>query len=86
VDLKTIVITWMDGPAASYENATTNVLNGVLHVYLYKVTGSGAKIMNQEWHFPISNIRAWGPAEWGGDHGILLHAENLREPGRAPGS
>lgn len=75
--MDTIVVTWMDGLTGVYENASTNVLNGVLHVYLHAVTGSGAKITTGAWHHPISNIRAWGPEKWAGDHGILLPPDNV---------
>jgi len=73
MDLKTIVITWMDSNVGVYENATASVLNGVLHVNLYRVTETtGVRTLTGTWHFPISNIRAWGPEEWGGQHGILM--------------
>lgn len=76
MDLRTVVITWMDSNVAAYENATTSVLNGVLHVYLYRVAEtSGVRTLSGTWHFPISNIRAWGPEEWGGQHGALLTAQ-----------
>lgn len=66
MNLTTIVITWMDGRVIIYENSMANVLNGVLHVHVYK------GVLDKSWHFPISNIRAWGPEEWGGEHGLLM--------------
>jgi hypothetical protein len=69
---KTIVITWMDSNVGVYENASASVLNGVLHIHLHRVNEvTGIKTLTGTWHFPISNIRAWGPEEWGGQHGIL---------------
>jgi hypothetical protein len=64
--LKTIVVTWMDGPAVTYADVTTSDLNGTLHVYRYR-TGSPEPI--GEWHFPTCNIRSWGPRAWEADHG-----------------
>ena len=59
----TIVITWMDGPVATYEDATASVLNGVLHIH--RRDRGGAPV--GEWHFPTNNIRAWGPRMWTAD-------------------
>jgi hypothetical protein len=70
--MDTIIITWMDSSVGIYENAKASVLNGVLNVYLHQVNPvSGVKTLAGAWHFPISNIRAWGPEEWDGQHGIL---------------
>jgi len=63
---KTIVITWMDGPVATYENAAASVLEGVLHITIYSAPPRGAPV--DEWHFPASNIRAWGPRAWEANH------------------
>ena len=61
MDLQTIVITWMDGPTAAYEDAHASVINGVLNIYAYV---GPSHVLRNEWHFPISNIRAWGPRAW----------------------
>jgi len=58
---KTLVITWMDGPTATYTDVTTTDLNGTLHIFQYR-QGSPAPV--DEWHFPTVNIRAWGPRSW----------------------
>lgn len=60
----------MDGVVATYENATASVLNGVLRIRLH--AGPPAGILMRSWNFPISNIRAWGPEEREGQHGVLL--------------
>ncbi len=83
MDLKTIVITWMDGPVVAYDNATANVLNGVLNIYLYKLHAL-TRILDRAWHFPLTNIRAWGPEEWEGQNGVLL-TYNSDPRGTAPG-
>lgn len=61
MDLKTIVVTWMDGEVASYEDATATVLDGILHIHTY---AGSASMLKDEWHFPAFSIRAWGPREW----------------------
>lgn len=66
MDLKTFVITWMDGEIATYENVTASVLNGELHVQQY--TSAGNLIRGADWHFPLSNIRARGPRPWAHNH------------------
>lgn len=48
----------MDGEERTYEDVTTSVLNGVLHIHQY--LGTTRTLIN-EWHFPISNIRVWNP-------------------------
>ena len=63
--LKTIVVTWMDGPVATYADVTTSDLNGTLHVYQYR-NGSAEPV--GEWHFPTYNIRSWGPRAWEANH------------------
>lgn len=63
VDLKTITITWMDGVSETYRNVATSVRDGVLHVHRYT---SVTNQLTGEWHFPISNIRVWGPANGNG--------------------
>ena len=60
--LKTVVITWMDGPVATYENVTASVLNGEVHIQQY--TPGGVLLPGKDWHFPIANIRARGAVPW----------------------
>lgn len=67
VDLRTIFVTWMDGEISHYDDATASVREGVLHVHVYK---HGMPV--DEWHFPASNIRAWGPRPWTSNHGPQL--------------
>ncbi len=55
MDLK---ITWMDGITEIYENVTTSVRDGVLHVHEYDKRHA----LIGEWHFPTANIRVWAPA------------------------
>jgi hypothetical protein len=64
MDLKTIVVTWMDGKTATYQDASSQIINGVLNIYTYY--GIRRTVLS-EWHFPISNIRAWGPGAWNPD-------------------
>ena len=52
---ETIVVTWMDGKIATYEDITFGIREGCLHIYDETVV---------RWRFPISNIRAWGPQPW----------------------
>ena len=59
--LKTVVVTWMDGPVAAYEDAMASVREGVLHITIYSPP-RGAQI--REWHFPTYNIRSWGSQAW----------------------
>jgi hypothetical protein len=76
----TIIITWMDSNVGVYENAKASVLNGVLHVYLHEVNPvTGVRTPAGAWHFPISNIRAWGPEAWDGKHGALMTQESRQE-------
>jgi hypothetical protein len=63
VDLKTITITWMDGVTETYPHVTTIVRDGVLHVHQYT---SVTNTLAAEWHFPITNIRVWAPADSNG--------------------
>lgn len=70
MDLKTIVVTWKDGEVATYEDATASVREGILHIHIYHAP-RGSLI--GEWHFPASNIRAWGPRRWqanGSERGV----------------
>lgn len=63
MDLSTIVITWMDGTVKTYEDATASVRDGELHIHVYR-----RGIPTEQWHFPISNIRARGPRRWEANH------------------
>lgn len=63
--LKTVVVTWMDGPVATYEDAAASVREGVLHITIYSAP-QGVPV--DEWHFPASNIRSWGPRAWQANH------------------
>lgn len=65
MDLKKIKVTWMDNVEETYEDVTTSVHEGVLHVHQY--VGS-ARMLRNEWHFPISNIRVWSPLTNGSHH------------------
>lgn len=60
VDLKTIVVLWMDDRRETYADVQTQVLNGALHISQYKATTRGRL---NEWHLPLSNIRIWYPAD-----------------------
>jgi hypothetical protein len=55
----------MDGEVTTYENVTVSVLSGTLHIFQYQRT-QPAPI--GEWHFPVVNIRAWGPEKWEPGH------------------
>ena len=61
IDLETVVVTWMDGPVATYKHAATSDINGTLYVYLYDENGRGPL---KTWLFPSANIRACGPEPW----------------------
>lgn len=65
MDLKTVVITWMDGLIATYEHVTASVLNGEVHIQQY--TPAGVLLTGKDWHFPLGNIRARGPVPWAED-------------------
>ena len=58
MNLKTIRVTWMNELKEVYEDVTTTVSDGVLHIHQY--VGS-AKMLYDEWHIPINNIRLWKP-------------------------
>lgn len=58
MDLKAILITWMDGESETYSPVTTSIRDGVLHVHEYASATNG---LTGEWHFPLSNIRSWQP-------------------------
>ena len=64
MDLKTIIVVWMDGVQATYPDCTTNIISDTLHIYLYL---NGDPKPAGEWHFPLGNIRAWGPRPWRAD-------------------
>ena len=59
MDTKTITLLWMDDREEIYPDATTNVMNGVLHIHQYD-----EKTLKQvaAWHWSLSNIRGWYPA------------------------
>lgn len=65
MDLRTIVVTWMDGEVATYEDATASVRDGILHIHVYS---SAHGVPTGEWHFPAFNIRSWGPEKWTANH------------------
>lgn len=66
MDLRTIVVTWRDGETATYGDAAASVREGVLHITIYN---SPRGIPVDEWHFPTTSIRAWGPRQWQADDG-----------------
>jgi hypothetical protein len=57
MNLKTIVITWLDDLIATYENATASVADGTLHVHVY---AGPAHLLRDEWH---SRLPASGPGD-----------------------
>lgn len=59
MDLRDIIVTWMDDREETYPDVSTQVRDGVLHIYQY-VPPRGT--MKREWHLPLSNIRVWNPA------------------------
>lgn len=59
MNLRDITVTWMDEREETYCGVSTQVHEGVLHIYRY--TGITNTLMN-EWHIPLANVRAWNPA------------------------
>jgi hypothetical protein len=59
VDLRDITVTWMDGREETYPQVSTQVRDGVLHIYQY---ASPRGVLEREWHHPLFNIRTWNPA------------------------
>jgi hypothetical protein len=74
VALETVVVTWMDGPVATYENITFSTRGGELIIYNHD---SGGPVV--EWRFPESNIRAIGKKPWTADVPLSLPADHDRE-------
>jgi hypothetical protein len=68
---ETLVITWMDGKVATYEDVTHSTRDGWLYIY---GGHDGALLL---WAFPSFNIRARGPRPWTAD--VELPAEEQPE-------
>jgi len=58
MDLRTIVVVWMDDREETYDGVQTSVRDEVLHIFRYHPK---TLKMTREWHLPISNIRYWYP-------------------------
>jgi hypothetical protein len=60
MDLKTIIVLWMDDREETYPQVETIVRDGVLHIHQY-VPKTLKRI--REWHWSLYNIRGWWPAD-----------------------
>lgn len=78
VTRETIVITWMDGAVATYEDIRHSTQGDWLYIY------NGADGVTMLWRFPITNIRAVGAKPWTPDADVELPSGNGREESYAP--
>lgn len=59
---KVLKVTWMDAsiPEASYHAGSTQILNGVLHIYPESI---GADASAEVKHIPLTSMRVWTSAD-----------------------